>query len=115
MKKIVPLIIILSALLCSCTVTSAKTKSIEDHVYQAEIEQEIYRKGQREIVSEIEAAASSHWERYINVDEFIEILQKYYGDEAEEIRDMTIYSGDLEIYTAGDILNEMMGYDFIEP
>ena len=108
-KKSALLVIILAVMLCACESTVTEQTATKSQLSQEEKENMIYCSAQEEIIVQIEDAAASHWERYINVDDFVDVLRKYYGDEAEEIRDMTIYSGDLEIYTATDILNTVLG------
>ena len=117
MKKLALLIVSVSIFLCACSLSTHTVKETEPLSLepQTEREYEIYYHAQEEAVAEIETAAAIRWERYVSVDDLVEVLREYYGDEADEMRDMIIHGGDLQIYETEDILEKVLGECSFEP
>lgn len=118
MKKVLVSVIILFLLLSACsggTSTPTEPNVALSPEPQNEREYEVYYHAQEEAVEEIESAAAAQWERYVSVDDLVDVLREYYGDEADEMRDMIIHGGDLEIYEAEDILEKVLGDCLFEP
>ena len=118
MRKIIAIFAILSVFLCACsggTSTPTEPNAALSPDPQNEREYEVYYHAQEEAVAEIESAAAAQWERYVSVDDLVEVLREYYGDEADEMRDMIIHGGDLELYETEDILEKVLGECSFEP
>lgn len=67
---------------------------------------EVYKEGIKYAVKETKDGAEGDWRIYVEVEELEDIIRSYFGDEAEEIRDMIIYHPDLKKYDASEIVED---------
>lgn len=70
---------------------------------------EVFIAGQQDALDKLQYSAEAKWYvNYVDVKSLETVLRNYFGDDADEIRDMIIYHPDVEHYNTTDIVNDLI-------
>ena len=109
MKKtiLLCLMVIIVAAMCACDSEPSRFAYYDDEeIYELGYE-EGYKAG-AEYAIEYLLENADGYTQYMDVEDIEDSMRDYYGDEAEEMRDLVVYNPDYERYSFKELLEELI-------